>query len=157
MTTNIWVSGAVDFIGVNYYNAELCKAAGDGKVPPEWEVAFGIPFFSPNIPGWNSDMEVFRSHDPKWVRCGAPWQDFTPSGIRGCLKWISDNYGRPALMVTETGCSGADDRRNDEQRKEYFKLSLNATLKAIKKDGCNVVGYVGWSLMDLYEWMSGYT
>lgn len=149
--------GSVDFIGINYYNAELVKGRTDGAEPQKWEVAFGIPFFSHNMPGWNSDVQVYRAHDPKWVRCGAPWQDFAPAGIRGCLKWVSETYGYPTLMVTETGCSGADYRLDDAQRQEFFKLSLNAVLKSIKEDGCNVVGYVGWSLLDVYEWMSGYT
>lgn len=152
-----FISGSVDFVGINYYNAELVKARGDGKPPSHWGPAFDIPFFSPSLPGWNSDVQVYRSHDPKWVRCGAPWQDFAPGGIRGCLKWVSENYGNPVLMVTETGCSASDYRHNDVQRQEYFKLSLNAVLKSIKEDGCNVVGYVGWSLLDVYEWMSGYT
>lgn len=151
------LKGALDFIGINYYNAELCKGRSDGTLAPEWKVAFGIPFFTPDLPGWNQDMNVFRSHDPEWTRCGAPWQDFAPGGIRGCIKWVADTYGNPTMMVTETGCSGEDYRHDDIQRKHYFKYSLNAVLKAVKQDGYNVVGYVGWSLLDVYEWMSGYT
>ncbi|ODN04772.1 Myrosinase 1 [Orchesella cincta] len=151
------LKGTLDFIGVNFYNAELVRGKDDGVIAPEWGLADGIPFFDSRLPGWNRDMNAYRTHDMNWVRCGAPWQDFTPTGIRECIKWISDNYGNPTMMVTETGCSGVDDKINDEQRKEFFKLSINAVLKSIKVDGCNVVGYSGWSLLDVWEWMSGYT
>ena len=37
-----------------------------------------------------------------------------------------------------------------------FQKYLYELLKAVKDDGCNVFGYTMWSLMDNFEWMSGY-
>jgi beta-glucosidase/6-phospho-beta-glucosidase/beta-galactosidase len=34
---------------------------------------------------------------------------------------------------------------------------MSETLKAINEDGCNVIGYTFWSLLDSFEWDLGYT
>jgi len=38
-----------------------------------------------------------------------------------------------------------------------FQSYINEMLKAIKLDGCNVVGYTAWSVIDNFEWAAGYT
>ncbi len=54
-------------------------------------------------------------------------------------------------MVTENGIATEDDTR----RVEYYQRAL-AGLKRAIDDGVDVKGYVAWSLMDNFEWMSGY-
>jgi beta-glucosidase/6-phospho-beta-glucosidase/beta-galactosidase len=34
---------------------------------------------------------------------------------------------------------------------------LKEMLKAIHIDGVNVIGYTGWTLIDNFEWLAGYT
>ena len=48
-----------------------------------------------------------------------------------------------------------DDQIKDEQRIEYVRLHLNAINDAIQQ-GVNVQGYFYWSLLDNFEWNSGY-
>ena len=41
--------------------------------------------------------------------------------------------------------------------RSFLQKYLCELLKAVKDDGCNVIGYSVWSLMDNYEWSFGYT
>lgn len=58
---------------------------------------------------------------------------------------------RTPILVTENGFSGDDDAR----RAAFVRESLDCLQRAIA-DGVEVRGYCYWSLLDNYEWMSGY-
>jgi beta-glucosidase len=49
-----------------------------------------------------------------------------------------------------------DEFLKDTARVEFYKNYLTELKKAID-DGANVVGYFAWSLLDNFEWLSGYT
>jgi beta-glucosidase len=55
------------------------------------------------------------------------------------------------IMITENGIATAD----DEQRIAYTLGSLQG-LQAAIADGADVRGYLHWSLLDNFEWFSGY-
>ncbi|WP_131536115.1 GH1 family beta-glucosidase [Pedobacter nototheniae] len=63
------------------------------------------------------------------------------------------------IMITENGAAYHDKLANgrieDQDRIEYFKLYLEALLKA-KNEGLNVSGYMAWTLMDNFEWAEGF-
>ncbi|EPS62838.1 hypothetical protein M569_11952, partial [Genlisea aurea] len=48
------------------------------------------------------------------------------------------------------------DPLHDRMRVEYHSSHLTNLLAAIEEDGCNVGGYFVWSLLDDWEWNSGY-
>jgi len=82
-----------------------------------------------------------------------------PWGIRRLLNWISDEYGADLpIYVTENGVSTKDIfELEDTIRVDYYTAYINEVLKAVKVDGVNVKGYTAWSLMDNFEWGSGYS
>lgn len=45
---------------------------------------------------------------------------------------------------------------NDTSRITYYRDYLTQLKKAVE-DGANVTGYFAWSLLDNFEWLSGYT
>jgi beta-glucosidase len=55
------------------------------------------------------------------------------------------------IIVTENGIATTDDSR----RVEYYQQALTGLKRAID-DGVDVRGYVTWSLLDNFEWMSGF-
>lgn len=75
--------------------------------------------------------------------------------MRSLLNWIRKEYDNPTVYVTENGVSDKGGL-NDIERVDYFNSYLAAVLSAIK-DGCNIKGYIAWSLMDSFEWKAGFT
>lgn len=69
--------------------------------------------------------------------------------------WIKKEYDNPQVIVTENGVSDKGGLM-DLGRINYFNTYLDAVLDAMD-DGCNIFGYVAWSLMDSFEWKAGYT
>jgi len=79
----------------------------------------------------------------------AGWE-FYPECVEHVVRYASRETGVP-LMVTENGIATTDDSR----RVEYFERALTGLKRAID-DGVDVRGYVAWSLLDNFEWMSGF-
>jgi len=76
--------------------------------------------------------------------------EFYPECVEHVVRYASKETGVP-IFVTENGIATEDDTR----RVEYIQRAL-AGLKRAIDDGVDVRGYVAWSLMDNFEWTSGY-
>jgi beta-glucosidase/6-phospho-beta-glucosidase/beta-galactosidase len=76
------------------------------------------------------------------------------------LQWIAERYNNPAIFITENGCAFddtlIDDQVNDIERVDFFKGYITAIGEAIEA-GVQVKGYFIWSLLDNFEWASGYS
>ncbi|XP_021353931.1 lactase-phlorizin hydrolase-like, partial [Mizuhopecten yessoensis] len=135
------ISGATDFVGLNFYTSNLAEYHLDDTYKRDYY----------------SDMDVRLSKDPSWLGSGSSWLTVTPFGIRRMLNWIKDHYGDVPVFITENGISDRNGSLSDDHRIFYYKHYINEILKAIRLDHVDVRGYTAWSLMDNFEWSRGYS
>ena len=86
------------------------------------------------------------------------WENY-PQGLTELLVKINADYRLPPVWITENGTACADRRVDgrvaDPQRIDYLSSHL-AAVRAAMDQGVDVRGFFYWSLMDNYEWNSGY-
>lgn len=142
------IKGSSDFFGLNHYTT-LYAADSGGKTQRTGVYGNG---------GIAADQDVALSDDKNWSKTTMGWS-VVPEGCFKLLQWISDRYDAPEIIITENGCSYSDKLVNgtvdDQERIDFYDSYLNACGKAIK-EGINLTGYFAWSLMDNFEWASGY-
>jgi beta-glucosidase len=141
--------GSSDFFGLNHYTTMFAaQATGeDGK-----KSVYGNG-------GISEDQDVDLSVNPAWPLTDFKWA-VVPWGCRKLLGWIANRYGNPPVIITENGCAmndtvGADSVVDDADRVAFYHGYLEACHQAIA-DGVDLRGYFAWSLMDNFEWASGY-
>ncbi|KAH0651423.1 hypothetical protein KY285_031549 [Solanum tuberosum] len=85
-----------------------------------------------------------------------------PNGMEEIVDYMKKRYHNKPMFVTENGYASlnpttaqADELQNDTKRVEFHKSYLASLARAIRK-GADVRGYFIWSLMDKFEWTSGY-
>jgi beta-glucosidase len=87
------------------------------------------------------------------------WEVY-PRALFEQLMDLKDNYGNPAIYITENGAAFPDepDRRGeigDDDRIRFLERYLAAAHRALEA-GANLKGYFVWSLLDNFEWAEGY-
>jgi beta-glucosidase/6-phospho-beta-glucosidase/beta-galactosidase len=131
------VKGTWDFLGLNHYTTFFTLQSKKE---------------SPSL----LDTGVTNVVDESYPTTAADWLQVVPWGFRKILNWISKEYNNPPILIIENGFpdhGGVDDK----DRVNYLTKYLCELLKATNEDGCNVIGYSVWSLMDNFEWSAGYT
>ncbi|XP_041969135.1 myrosinase 1-like, partial [Aricia agestis] len=139
------IRGTYDFYAMNYYTGRLVRKAKIADKYGIWPLEA------------STDLEVIVYPDPKWKMSDSYWLYVYPEGIRHQLNWIGKNYGNQAIIITENGYSDSKMDLNDKERVQYHRGHLKQVLLSIYEDDVNVTGYTAWSLMDNFEWNSGYT
>ncbi|XP_077075157.1 lactase/phlorizin hydrolase-like [Siphateles boraxobius] len=134
------IKGTHDYFGFNHYTSVLTHYL-DYKDYEDYDADRGVGVVS----------------DRTWLESGSFWLKVNPAGFRKILKFIKDEYGNPAVYITENGVSerGPIDL-NDVPRIHYYNTYINQALKACLLDGVDIRGYTAWSLMDNVEWAAGF-
>ena len=74
---------------------------------------------------------------------------------------IDRDYDLPPLFITENGAAYRDklvmtEHVRDEDRRAYIETHIRAVADAIERGSMSAVTFV-WSLLDNFEWASGYS
>lgn len=77
-------------------------------------------------------------------------KEWYPAAVGNVVRYVHKATGKPVL-VTENGIDAAD----DGERARFIPEAV-ASVLAARRDGVPVLGYIHWSLLDNFEWMSGY-
>ncbi|KAL3857520.1 hypothetical protein ACJMK2_012180 [Sinanodonta woodiana] len=134
------IKGSADFFGFNSYTSRLITYK-----------------FQPGKTYFDNDIGVEAEPDPNWQGSGSSWLKVYPRELREGLNWIRVHYNNVPIFITENGISDNTGTLDDQPRIDYLRSYIDEVLKAINIDGCNVKGYTAWSLLDNFEWNSGYT
>jgi beta-glucosidase/6-phospho-beta-glucosidase/beta-galactosidase len=125
--------GRLDYIGLNYYGVTLViETATDNNFP-----MIGIPLMS-DLDNQGLDGPI---SDFGWT--------IYPQGLRTVIDEL-DRFDLP-IIITENGVADAA----DTLRPRFLVEHLYEVNKAID-DGVDIRGYFHWSLIDNFEWGSGY-
>jgi beta-glucosidase/6-phospho-beta-glucosidase/beta-galactosidase len=134
--------GHADFFGLNYYFRGRALKLG-APVTPSIPLFDFLPVFTYQTP-----ERPFGPLCP--TTCTEFGWEIYPPGLREVLT-IAGSYGRP-VYITENGLADAD----DDQRPAYLVQHLAVLEQAIADGVADVRGYFHWSLVDNFEWSSGY-
>lgn len=131
------ISSPLDFCGINIYNPEAYVRAADNAAGYE-----KIPFA--------------KSHPTSTSK----WELLAPEVLYWGARHMQNIWKAKELYVTENGCSGTDEltpanRVNDTDRVAFLRGYLTQLQRAVA-EGAPVKGYFYWSLVDNFEWASGY-
>ncbi|KAJ0083443.1 hypothetical protein Patl1_29843 [Pistacia atlantica] len=146
------LKGSSDFLGLNYYTALYAAYA---------------PQLNSGNKSYSTDPRVNQSTSRNGIPIGpkaaSDWLYIYPRGIWDLLLYTKKKYNNPLIYITENGIDEAnnatlslEEALVDNMRIDYYYQHLSFLQRAIK-DGVNVKGYFAWSLLDNFEWFSGYT
>jgi beta-glucosidase len=123
------IATPMDFLGINYYSRNVASADGT----------------------WRAGSTGLALTDMGW--------EIYPAGLTELLLRLHRDWQVPRLYVKENGAAFRDSvtasRVHDPERVAYLAAHIDAVGDAIER-GVPMAGYMVWSLLDNFEWASGY-
>lgn len=123
------INAPIDFLGINYYTRTMVSA--------------GKP--------WDTKTGGLEITDMDW--------EIYPEGLTSLLVRLTKDYTVPPLFVTENGGAFKDQlvggQVHDVARTTFIRNHIEAVADAMAQ-GVRMGGYMVWSLLDNFEWSSGY-
>jgi len=128
------IAQKTDFLGVNLYSRQRVEVG-------------------------SLDSTGYKIADPILPLTDIGWEA-APHALGEFIKFISKEYDRPIIYITENGvCDNTQEENGtvpDQPRIELLQGFL-AGLSQVIDEGANVRGYYLWSLLDNFEWVFGYS
>ncbi|KAI7752381.1 hypothetical protein M8C21_030114, partial [Ambrosia artemisiifolia] len=149
-----YLKNGIDFIGINHYTSYYAK-----------DCLHSTCVQGPGIT--KTEGYFLRTATKNNIPIGEPtevdWIYVYPEGLEKMVTYLKNRYNNTPMFVTENGFgemhqpdSSINSFLNDNKRVEYMKSYLDALISAMRK-GADIRGYIAWSLLDNFEWLSGYT
>jgi beta-glucosidase len=133
----------LDWIGVHYYLRLMVSDAGNGT-------GDGL-----------DPLAGLRVEMPKEGPSFAGGPEFWPQAFYNMLTQLARDCDYRPMEITETGYGYPEnlslpEQLRDADRIKWYKQHMAAMARAIK-DGAKVRAYHAWTLLDNFEWRSGYS
>ena len=132
------ISSPMDFCGINIYNPECYVKASSNEIGYE-----KIPFA--------------KSHPTST----STWELLAPETLYWGAKHLKTLWDVKEIYITENGYSSTDELTSDNQINDtdrvMFLRGYLSQLQRATAEGVPVKGYFYWSLVDNFEWQSGYS
>ncbi|URE25096.1 beta-glucosidase [Musa troglodytarum] len=157
------IKGSFDFIGLNYYTANYAYGLPLQNRRSELHDRFfcqqhragvrnGVPI-GPQVTQITSLLCWLAVGSPgESVQAASGWLYVYPKGIRDLLLYTKSKYNNPVIYITENGrihllCLLIQYRLNYSHGEDGLA----------SRKGADVRGFFMWTLLDDFEWNSGYT
>ncbi|XP_041939276.1 lactase-phlorizin hydrolase-like [Alosa sapidissima] len=136
-----YIQGTADVFCINSYTTKVVRYVTTALTPASYD----------------TDQDIGMEDEPNSPTTPIVGQRAVSWGLRRLLNWIKEEYGDPDIYITENGMASLPGITvDDTDRVFFFKMHIDEALKAQNLDGVKVKGYTLYSLMDQFEWLSGY-